>query len=92
MLTEYDKAISAAIIALVGLGALIFHWSIPGWLTETNIMQVLVVVTPIVVGLIPNKVTTAQQTQVLATVGLTPADAAAGPVMGSMNATQGVVK
>lgn len=71
MYTAYDKAIAAAIIALVGLGALIFHWSIPGWLTETNIMQVLVVVTPVVVGLIPNKATAAQKTQVLADAGVT---------------------
>lgn len=55
MVSEYDKAIAAAIIAVVGLGALIFHWAIPGWLTETNIMQVLVVITPIVVAWIPNK-------------------------------------
>jgi len=55
MYTAYDKAIAAAVIAIVGLLALIFHWSVPGWLTETNIMQVLVVVTPIVVAWIPNK-------------------------------------
>lgn len=72
MLTTYDKAISAAIIAVVGLLALIFHWSIPGWLTETNIMQVLVVVTPIVVGLIPNKVTSQQKVDVLTDAGVIP--------------------
>lgn len=72
MATAYDKAIAAAIIAVFGLLALIFHWSVPGWLTETNIMQVLVVVTPIVVGLIPNKVTQAQKTEVLTNAGVIP--------------------
>jgi hypothetical protein len=72
MYTAYDKAIAAAVIAIVGLLALIFHWSVPGWLTETNIMQVLVVVTPIVVGLIPNKATAAQKVEVLTNAGVIP--------------------
>ena len=70
--TQYDKAIATAIISLVALGALIFHWSVPGWLTETNILEVLSVVTPILVGLIPNKATQAQKVQVLADAGLPP--------------------
>lgn len=57
---------------MVGLLALIFHWSVPGWLTETNIMQVLVVVMPILVGLIPNKATATQKVQVLTDAGVIP--------------------
>lgn len=55
MYTQYDKAIAALVMALVGLGTLIWHWSVPGWLTETNVMEFLVTVTPVLVGLIPNK-------------------------------------
>lgn len=65
MLTTYDKSIANVIFAVVALLALIFHWSIPGWFTETNILQAEVVIWPIVVGFIPNKVTHAQATQVL---------------------------
>lgn len=76
--TSYDKAIATAIMSLVALGALIFHWSIPGWLTETNLLQIMAVVVPIIVAIVPNKVTTTQKAAVLATVGVTPAMAAVG--------------
>ena len=84
MYTEYDKAIATVIVSLVALGALIFHWSVPGWLTEANIIQALVVIMPIVVSLVPNKATTQQKTDVLATVGVTPAMAAMGVGTGGM--------
>jgi len=83
-LTQYDKAIATAVMSVVALLALIFHWSIPGWLTETNILQALVVIMPIVVSLVPNKTTTAQKTEVLATVGVTPSMAAMGVGTGGM--------
>lgn len=70
MYTTFDKALSAAIIAVIGLLALIFHWSVPGYVSETNIMQALVILTPIVVSLVPNKATPAQKAQVLADVGI----------------------
>jgi hypothetical protein len=66
MYTQYDKAIAAAVIAVAGLLALIFHWSIPGWFTETNILEFLTVAVPIVVGLVPNKATTAQKAEAAA--------------------------
>ena len=72
MYTEYDKAIATVIVSLVALGALVFHWSVPGWLTETNILEVLSVISPIIVAWIPNKATTAQKVSVLASVGLPP--------------------
>ena len=82
--TQFDKAIAAAVVAVVALLALIFHWSVPGWLTEENILQALVVIMPIVVSLVPNKATTAQKTEVLATVGVTPAMASMGVGTGGM--------
>lgn len=82
--TQYDKAIATAVMSLVALGALIFHWSIPGWLTETNLLQILAVIVPIVVALVPNKPTAAQKTAVLATVGVTPAMASMGVGTGGM--------
>lgn len=78
MATEWDKTIATAIMSLVALGALIFHWSIPGWLTETNLLQILAVVVPVIVAIVPNKVTTTQKAAVLATVGVTPAMASMG--------------
>lgn len=77
MATAYDKAIATVIISLVALGALIFHWSVPGWVTETNILEILSVVTPIIVSIIPNKATTAQKVQVLTDAGLSAPQAAA---------------
>lgn len=79
--TQYDKAIATAIMSIVALGALIFHWSVPGWLTETNILQIEAILIPIIVALVPNKPTTAQKAAVLATVGVTPAQAAMGTVV-----------
>lgn len=77
MATSFDKALAAAIISLVALGALIFHWSIPGWFTETNILEFLSVAMPIIVSIIPNKATTAQKVQVLTDAGLSTPQAAA---------------
>lgn len=68
--TAYDKLIATIIMSAIAFGALYFHWSLPGYITETNILQVLSVVTPILVGLIPNKATTAQKVQVLADAGV----------------------
>lgn len=70
MNTTFDKALSAAIISVIGLLALIFHWSVPGYVTETNIMQILVILMPIVVAIIPNKPTAAQKAQVLTEAGV----------------------
>jgi hypothetical protein len=75
--TSFDKALAAAIVSLVALGALIFHWSIPGWLTETNILEFLSIAMPIIVSIIPNKATTAQKVQVLTDAGVIPPGAKA---------------
>lgn len=75
MYTQWDKAIAALVLAVAGLGALIFHWSVPGWFTETNIMEFLTVAIPIVVSLVPNKATQAQKVQTLTDAGLPPSTA-----------------
>lgn len=55
MVTQWDKAIAALVMALVGLGTLIWHWQVPGWLNEANVMGALVALTPVLVWLVPNK-------------------------------------
>lgn len=61
MVTQWDKAIAALVMALVGLGTLIWHWQVPGWLTETNVTEALVVLTPVLVWLVPNRGAKAKQ-------------------------------
>jgi hypothetical protein len=55
MFTSLDKAIVAIVMAFAFLATTLFHVSIPGWLNEANVTQVLAVLTPILVYLIPNK-------------------------------------
>lgn len=55
MFTSADKALAAIVMALAFLANAWFHISIPGWLTPDNVNQVLAVLTPILVYVIPNK-------------------------------------
>ena len=55
MFTSADKALAAIIMGLIFLANSWFHITIPGWLSPDNINQVLAVLTPILVYLIPNK-------------------------------------
>lgn len=55
MFSSVDKALVAIVMGLAFLATTIFHVSIPGWLNEANVTQVLAVLTPILVFLIPNK-------------------------------------
>ncbi|MCK9361857.1 hypothetical protein M0Q28_06585 [Patescibacteria group bacterium] len=55
MFTSVDKALAAIVMGLAFLLNSWFHISVPGWLTPDSINQVLAVLTPLVVYLIPNK-------------------------------------
>jgi hypothetical protein len=55
MFTTADKALVAIVMGIAFLATTIFHIQIPGWLNEANVTQVLAVLTPILVYLIPNK-------------------------------------
>lgn len=59
MFTQADKALAAIIMGVLFILNSWFHVTIPGFLTEANIDQVLAVLTPILVYLIPNKPKTA---------------------------------
>lgn len=72
MVTSYDKAIAMVVLGIASLGVLVFHWAVPGWLTETNIEQVIAVLGPIIVAITPNKVTPAQKVKVLTDAGVIP--------------------
>lgn len=79
--SSHNKAIVAVIMGVAFLLNSWFHVTIPGFLTPDNLNQALAIIGPILVYLIPNKVTTAQKTEVLATVGVTPAQAASGTIV-----------
>lgn len=55
MFTQADKALAAIVMGVLFLLNTWFHVTIPGFLTVDNINQVLAVLTPIIVYLIPNK-------------------------------------
>jgi hypothetical protein len=55
MFTSLDKALVALVMALVFIAQSVFHVSIPGWLTADNVNQVIAVLTPILIYVIPNK-------------------------------------
>lgn len=55
MFTTADKALAAIVMGVATLATLWFHVEIPGWLNESAVAQVLAVLTPILVYLIPNK-------------------------------------
>lgn len=55
MFTSADKALAAIVMGVLFLLTSWFHITLPGFLTEANIDQVLAVLTPILVYLIPNK-------------------------------------
>lgn len=55
MFTSLDKALAAIIMGILFVLNSLFHISIPNFMTPDNINQVLAVLTPIIVYLIPNK-------------------------------------
>jgi hypothetical protein len=55
MVTAYDKAITALVMAVVGIANLLgFHWGV----SQDAVTAVVSLVTPVIVLLIPNKTTT----------------------------------
>jgi hypothetical protein len=55
MFTQSDKALAAIIMGVLFLANSWFHVEIPSFLSADNINQLLAVLTPILVYLIPNK-------------------------------------
>lgn len=55
MFTSADKAIVAVVMGICFLLQSWFHLTIPGFITADNITQLLAVLTPVLVYLLPNK-------------------------------------
>ena len=55
MFTSVDKALVAIVMALVFIAQSLFHWQVPGWLSQDNVTQVIAVLTPLLVWWVPNK-------------------------------------
>lgn len=55
MYTSIDKALVGVVMGILFIATTLFHINLPGFLTEANVTQVLAVLTPILVYLIPNK-------------------------------------
>ena len=55
MFTTVDKAITAAVMGVLSIATLVFHVSLPGWLSPENIAGVIAALSPFLVYLVPNK-------------------------------------
>ena len=54
MLTEWDKALVAAILGVVSLLSLWLGWD-TGWLSEQHVVAAVAILTPILVWFVPNR-------------------------------------
>ena len=52
---SYAKAIATGVMALFSVLAIVFHTSLPEWLTEDWVLAILAVLTPIAVVVTPNE-------------------------------------
>jgi hypothetical protein len=55
MFTTLDKALTAAILGILSIVTLVFHVTLPGFLSADTITGIIAAITPLLVFIVPNK-------------------------------------